>query len=93
MGNCGRCWLKQDLCLADADGETEEAGGFSKLVDNDLEVRFTMRHVDTVISKQCFQDSLFHNLCLGCQSAMVEQGAVKPILKVHSLFKVPDGMV
>ena len=37
-----------------------------------------MRHEGTVVSKQCFQDSLFHSLCLGCQSAKVEQGAVKP---------------
>ena len=21
VGNCGRCWLKQDLCFAEADGE------------------------------------------------------------------------
>ena len=44
MGNCGRCWLKQDLCLAEADGETEKAGGFCKLVDDDLEVRLPMHH-------------------------------------------------
>ena len=79
MGNCGRCWLKHDLCLAEADGETEEAGGFCKLVDDDLEVRLPMCHEGTVVSKQCFQDSLLHSLCLGCQSAKVEQGAVEPI--------------
>ena len=79
MGNCGRCWLKQDLCLAEAGGETEEAAGFCKLADNDLEVRLHMRHEGTVVSKQCFQNSLFHSLCLGCQSAKVEQGAVEPI--------------
>ena len=79
MGNCGRCWLKQDLCLAEADGETEEAGGFCKLVDDDLEVRLPMCHEGTVVSKQCLQDSLFHSFCLGCKSAKVEQGAVKPI--------------
>ena len=62
------------LCLAETDGETEEAGGFCKLVDDHLEVRFPMRHED----KQCFKDSLCHSLCLGCQSK-VEQGAVKPI--------------
>ena len=50
MGNCGRCWLKTDLCLAEADGETEEAGGFCKLVDDDLEVSLPMRHEGTVIS-------------------------------------------
>ena len=32
MGNCGRCRLKQDLCLAEADGETEEAGGVCNLL-------------------------------------------------------------
>ena len=69
--------MKQDLCLAEADGETEEAGGVCKLVDDDLEVRPLMHHEGTVISKPCFQDSLFHRLCLGCQSAKVEQGAVK----------------
>ena len=52
-----------------------------------------MRQEGTVVSKQCFQDSLFHSLSLGCQSANVEQGAVEPVSKVHSLFKVPDGMV
>ena len=78
MGNCGRCWLKQDLCLAEADGETGEAGGFCKLVEYDLEVRLPMRHEGTVVSKQCFQYSLLHSLCLGCRSANVEQGAVKP---------------
>ena len=93
MGNCARCWLIQDLCLAKADAETEEAGDFFKLVDDDLEVRLPMRHEGTVVSKQCFQDSLFHSLCLGCQSVKIEQGAVKPISWVHSLFKVPDGMV
>ena len=76
MGNCGRCWLKQDLCLAEADGETEEVGGFCKLVDDGLEVRLPMLLEGTVVSKQCFQDSLFHSLCLGSQSARVEQGAV-----------------
>ena len=59
MGNCGRCWLKQDLCLAEADGKTKEAEGFCKLVDNDLVVRLPMHHESTVVSKQCFQDSLF----------------------------------
>ena len=62
MGNCGRSWLKQDLCLTEADGETEEAGGFCKLVDDDLEVRLPKRHEGTVVSKQCFQDSLFQSL-------------------------------
>ena len=62
-----------------ADGETEEAGGFCKLVDDDLEVGLPMRHEGTVVGTQYFQDSLFHSLCLGCQSAKVEQGAVKPI--------------
>ena len=57
------------------DGETEEAGGFCKFVDDDLEVRLPIRHEGTVVSKQCFQDSL----CLGCQSVKVEQGAVEPI--------------
>ena len=70
MGNCGRCWL--DLCLVQADGETEEAGGFCKLVDDDLEVRLPMRHEGTVVTNQCHQDSRFHSLCLGCQSAKVE---------------------
>ena len=79
MGNCGRFWLKQDLCLAEADGETEEAGGFFKLVDDDLEARLRMRHEGTIVSKQCFQESLFHSVCLGCQTAKVEQGAVEPI--------------
>ena len=79
MGSCSRGWLKQELCLAEADGETEKAGGFCKLVDDDLEVRLPMRHKGTVVSKQCFQDSLFHSLCLGCQLAKVEQGTVKPI--------------
>ena len=78
MSNCGRCWLKQDLCLAEADGETKEVEGFCKHVDDDLEVRLPMRHEGTVVSKQCFKDSLFHSLCLGCQS--VKQGAIKPIL-------------
>ena len=59
MGNCSRFWLKQDLCLAEADGETEEAGGFCKLFNDDLEVRLPLRHEGTVVSKQCFQDSLF----------------------------------
>ena len=59
MGNCSRCCLKHDLCLAKNDGETEEAGGFCKLVDGDLEVRISMRHEGTVVSRQCFQDSLF----------------------------------
>ena len=72
MGNCGRCWLNQDLCLVEADGETEEAGGFCKLVDDDLEITLHMRHEGTFVSKHCFQDSLFHSLCLGCQSAKVE---------------------
>ena len=67
MGNCGRCLLKQEPCLAEADGETEEAGGFCKLVD-------------AVVSKQCLQDNLFHSLCFGCQSAKVDQETVKPIL-------------
>ena len=71
VGNCSRCWLKQDLCLPEADGETKEAGGFCKLVDDDLEVRLPISHEDTVVSR--------HSLCLGCQSAKVEQGAVKPI--------------
>ena len=82
MGNRGRCWLKQDLCLAKVDGKTEEAGGFCKLVDDDLEAKLPMRHEGTVVSKQCFQDSLFHNLCFvcfGCQWAKVEQGAVEPV--------------
>ena len=79
MGNCGRCWLKQDLCLAEGDGESEEAGGFCRLVDDDLEVRLLIRHEGMVVSKQCFQDSLFHSHCLGCQSAKVEQGAIEPI--------------
>ena len=69
VGNCGRSWLKQDLCLAEADGETEEAGCFAILVDDDVEVRLPVRHEGTVVSKQCFQDSLLHSLCLGCQSA------------------------
>ena len=73
MGNRGRPWLKQDLCLAGADVETEEAGGFCKLVDDELEVRLPMRHEGTVVSEQCFQESLFHSLCLGRQSAKVEQ--------------------
>ena len=73
MGSCGRCWQKQDLCLAEADGETEEAEGLCKLADDDLEVRFPMHHESTVVSKQCFQESLFHSLCLGCQSAKVRQ--------------------
>ena len=61
----GKCSLKQDLCLAEADDETEEAGGFCKLVDYDLEVRLRMRHEGTVVSKQYFQDSLFQSLsCL-----------------------------
>ena len=51
--------MKQDLSLAEADGEVEEAGGFCKLVDDDLEVRLSMRHEGTVVSKQCFQDSHF----------------------------------
>ena len=38
VSNCSRCWLKQDLCLVEADGETGEAGGFCKLVDDDLEI-------------------------------------------------------
>ena len=67
------------LCLAEADGETEEAGGFCKLVDDDLEVRLPMRHEGTVVRKQCFQDSLFHSLRFGSQSAQVEQGAAEPI--------------
>ena len=32
---------------------------FCKLVDDDLEVRLPMCHEGTVVSKQCFQDSLF----------------------------------
>ena len=32
MGNCGRCWLKQDLCLAEADGETEEREASANLL-------------------------------------------------------------
>ena len=79
MGNCGRYWLKQDLCLAEADGETVEAGGFRKLAGDDLEVRLPMHYEGTVVSKQFFQDSLFHSLCVGCQSAKVEQEAVNPI--------------
>ena len=79
--------------MTESDGETVEAGGFCNFVDDDLEVRLPMRHEGTVVSKQCFQDSLFHSLCLGCQSAKVEKGAVKPISSVHSLFKVPEGMV
>ena len=51
MGNCGRCWLKQDLSLAEADGETEETGGFCTLVDDDLEVRLPVRLEGTVVSK------------------------------------------
>ena len=43
MDNCSRCWLKQE-CLAEADGETREAEGFCKLVDDDLEVRLPVRH-------------------------------------------------
>ena len=39
VGHCGRCWLKQDLCLAEADGETEEAGRFCKLVGDELVAR------------------------------------------------------
>ena len=62
MGNCRRCWLKQDLCLVEGDGETEEAGGFCKLVDDDLEVGLPVRHEGTVVSKQSFQDSLFQSL-------------------------------
>ena len=54
--------MKQDRCLAEADDETEEAGGFCKLVDDDLEVRLPMRHEGTVVCKQCFQDSLFQSL-------------------------------
>ena len=69
VDNCGRCRLKQDLCLAQAGGETEEAGGFSKFVDDCLEVRLPL----------CFHDSLFHCVCHGCQSAKVEQGAVELI--------------
>ena len=49
-------------CLAEVDGKTEEAGGFYKRVDNDLEVRLPMRDEGTVISKQCFQDSRFQSL-------------------------------
>ena len=79
MGNYDRCWLKQDMCLAEADGDNEEVGGFCKHVDDDLEVRLPVRQEGTVISKQCFQDSFVHSLCLGCQSAKVEQGAVKLI--------------
>ena len=79
MGNCDSCWLKQDLCLAEAEAEAEEAGGFCKLVDDNLEVRFPMPHEGTVVNKQYFQDSLLHGLSLDCQSATVEQGAVKPI--------------
>ena len=52
-----------------------------------------MIHDGTVVSKRCFQDSLFQSLCLGCQSAKVEQGEVEPVSLVHSLFKVPDGIV
>ena len=62
VGNCGRCFLKQDLCLAEDGGKTEEAGGFCKLVDDDLGVRLSMRHEGTVVSKQCFQDSLFFTI-------------------------------
>ena len=62
VGNCGRCWLKQEPCLAEADGETEEAGGFCKLVHYDLEVRLPMRNEGAVVSKQCFQDNLFQSL-------------------------------
>ena len=51
--------------------------------------RLPMCYEGTVVSK----DSLFHSLCVGCQSAKVEQGAVTLISWVHSLFKVPDGMV
>ena len=66
-------------CPAEADGKTEEAGGFCKLVDDSLEVKLPMHHEDTVVSKQCFQDSLFHNFCLGCQPAKVQQGAVEKV--------------
>ena len=58
VGNCGRFWLKQDLCLTEADDETEEAGGFCKLVDDDLEVRLPMHHESTVVCKQCIQDMM-----------------------------------
>ena len=63
VGNCGRCCLKQDLCLAKADGETEEAGGFCKFVDDDLEVRspYVPRghsRQQTVLPGQSFSQSL-----------------------------------
>ena len=70
--------LVQDTTLQ-ADGEAEEAGGFCNLVDDDLEVRLPMRHEGTVVSKQCFKDSFFLCLCLGCQSAKVKQGAAEPL--------------
>ena len=64
VGNCSRCWLKQDLCLAKADGETEEAGGFCKLVDDDLEVRllpcasWVHSRQQTMLPGQTFSQSL-----------------------------------
>ena len=48
MGNSDRRWLKQDLSLVEAGGETEEAGGFCKLVDNDFEVRLHMHNEGSV---------------------------------------------
>ena len=32
MGNCGRCWLKQDLCLAEGDGETEASANLLTMI-------------------------------------------------------------
>ena len=71
--------LKQDLCLAKADGETEEAGGFCKLVDDDLDVRLPIRHEGTVVQQKVLTGQSFSVFVLAVSRQRFEQGAVKPI--------------
>ena len=76
VGNCGRCWLKQDLCLAEADSETKEAG--SREASADLLTMIWRSDSLCAMRAQSSAKSasriVFFSLCLGCQSAKVEQG-------------------
>lgn len=81
---CGGVGLEEYFCFPGV----EQAGRFSKLVDNELEGRFRVFHKGIITCKEVLQDQFIDRFGFYTEVTEVKERPVQSIPDVHSMFYV-----
>lgn len=79
-----RSRLKHNFSLSKVDGQANWMKGFSKLVDEELEVKLLAFHQGSVISEESFKNYLLKCHGLSIQTTQDKEGSTEPVHQVYS---------